>query len=168
MEMGWLLSTSLVSGNTAVLERRGADTQLCQRTHKIMPASLSLPLLSLFCSPSQLHVCLFPTHHLCSVFLHLSSTWCPASPCPRTCPQHHPPTYLRHPLRPQHPSHQWLPCLRCHQYWAEQTSPVWEPCADVTLTNIPCLCRQVRPTTQHCMYNRYTTSYSICQSVHSV
>lgn len=41
MEMGWLLSTSLVSGNTAVLERRRADTLLCQRNHKIMPSSSS-------------------------------------------------------------------------------------------------------------------------------
>lgn len=43
--MGWLLSTSLVSGNTAVLERRRADTLLCQRNHKIMPSSSSFPLL---------------------------------------------------------------------------------------------------------------------------
>lgn len=43
MEMGWLLSTSLVSGNTAVLERRRTDTRLCQRNHKIMPSPLSLP-----------------------------------------------------------------------------------------------------------------------------
>lgn len=43
MEMGWLLSTSLVSGNTAVLERRRADTLLCQRNHKIMPSSSSFP-----------------------------------------------------------------------------------------------------------------------------
>lgn len=42
MEMGWLLSTSLVSGNTAVLERRRADTWLCQRNHKIMLSSLLL------------------------------------------------------------------------------------------------------------------------------
>lgn len=33
--MGWLLSTSLVSGNTAVLKRRRADTRLCQGNHKI-------------------------------------------------------------------------------------------------------------------------------------
>lgn len=44
MEMGWLLSTSLVSGNTAVLERRRADTRRCQRTHKIMPSSICLSL----------------------------------------------------------------------------------------------------------------------------
>lgn len=42
MEMGWLLSTSLVSGNTAVLERRRAETRLCQRNHKIMLSSLPL------------------------------------------------------------------------------------------------------------------------------
>lgn len=42
--MGWLLSTSLVSGNTAVLERGRADTRLCRRNHKIMPSSLSLCL----------------------------------------------------------------------------------------------------------------------------
>lgn len=47
MEMGWLLSTSLVSGNTAVLERRRADTLLCQRNHKIMPSSSSFPLTPL-------------------------------------------------------------------------------------------------------------------------
>lgn len=56
MEMGWLLSTSLVSGNTAVLEKRRADTRLCQRNHKIMPSSLppSLPPSSslLLVSPS--------------------------------------------------------------------------------------------------------------------
>lgn len=66
MEMGWLLSTSLVSGNTAVLERRRADTRLCQRNHKIMPSSLplslppSLSLLLLFVSVS------FPTRALSS------------------------------------------------------------------------------------------------------
>lgn len=55
MEMGWLLSTSLVSGNTAVLERRRADTQLCQRNHKIMLRSLSLP-------PSPCCLCLLLSH----------------------------------------------------------------------------------------------------------
>lgn len=63
MEMGWLLSTSLVSGNTAVLERRGADTQLCQRTHKIMPASLSLSLAP---PPSYVSVFFPPTAHTLS------------------------------------------------------------------------------------------------------
>lgn len=149
MEMGWLLSASLVSGNTAVLERRRADTRLCQRTHKVMPFSLSL-YLTLPLPPTCMSVFFSPYHPRC-IFLDPSSTWCPALPCPRTCPQHRPPTYLRHPPRPQHLSHPWLPCPRCHQYWVEQTSPVWEPCADVTLTNTPCLCRQVGPTTQHCM-----------------
>lgn len=35
--MGWFLSTSLVSGNTAVLKRRRADTRLRQGNHKITP-----------------------------------------------------------------------------------------------------------------------------------
>lgn len=55
MEMGWLLSTSLVSGNTAVLERRRADTLLCQRNHKIMPPPSQSP-------PPPTCICLFPTH----------------------------------------------------------------------------------------------------------
>lgn len=57
MEMGWLLSTSLVSGNTAVLERRRADTLLCQRNHKIMPSS-SFPL------PPPLPSCFYLFHAL--------------------------------------------------------------------------------------------------------
>lgn len=57
MEMGWLLSTSLVSGNTAVLERKRADTRLCQRNHKIMPSSLFL-----FFSPSPPPSLSMPLH----------------------------------------------------------------------------------------------------------
>lgn len=144
MEMGWLLSTSLVSGNTAVLERRRADTLLCQRNHKIMPSS-SFPLPPL---PQVVSISFtLSTNHILSSS-HRSSTWCPASPCPRTCPRRHPPTYLRHRPRPQHLSHPWLQCPTCHRCWEEQTSPAWEPCADATRTNIPCLCRQVGPTTQ--------------------
>ncbi len=166
--MGWLLSTSLVSGNTAVLERRRADTRLCQRNHKIMPSSFSLSL-SLPPSLSPLLVfesVSFPLSTLHSVFPHPSSTWCPASPCRRTCPQRRPPTYLRHPPRPQHRSHPWPPCPRCRQYWEEQTSPVWEPCADATQTNTPCPCRQVGPTTQHCTTHRCMNMFQSVQTIH--
>lgn len=51
MEMGWLLSTSLVSGNTAVLERRRADNRLSEKPQNnsylspSLPPSLSLLLL---------------------------------------------------------------------------------------------------------------------------
>lgn len=68
--MGWLLSTSLVSGNTAVLERRRADTQLCQRNHKIMLRSLSL-------SPSPP-----PSFSLSSCCLCLSLSHAPSSSTP--------------------------------------------------------------------------------------
>lgn len=51
--MGWLLSTSLVSGNTAVLKRRRADARLCRGNRKLTPPptphatlSLSYPCLS--------------------------------------------------------------------------------------------------------------------------
>lgn len=140
--MGWLLSTNLVSGNTAVLERRRADTRLCQRNHKIMPSSLP-PSLRYFCLYLSPPGALFPSPAA-------SSTWCPASPCPRTCPQHRPPIYLKHPPRPQRQSHPWPPCPRYRQYWEEQTSPVWEPCAGATRKNTPCPSRQVGPTTQRC------------------
>lgn len=144
MEMGWLLSTSLVSGNTAVLERRRADTRLCQRNHKIMLSSL-------------------PPHPP-SLSSALSSTWCPASPCPRTCPQRRPPTYLRRPPHPPRQSRPWRPCPRCRRYWEEPTSPVWEPCAGGTRTNTPCPSRQVGPTTQRCMSHHHTHTHARVQS----
>lgn len=151
--MGWLLSTSLVSGNTAVLERSGADAQICQGNHKTMPSA----------SPFHPHlcvcVCLFPTSWVMtrvSFSPRRSSTWCRASPCRRTCPRRRPQTYLRPPQRPQPPSHPWRPCHRCRQYWEEPTSPAWEPCAGATRTNTPCLCRRVGPTTQHCTQHHFT------------
>lgn len=154
MEMGWLLSTSLVSGNTAVLDRRRADTLLRQRNHKIMSSPLSLSL-SLPLTPLSHYL-----HPSLSNLSSFSSIWCPASPCPRTCPQRHLPTYLRPPPRPQHQSPPWLPCPRCHQYWEEPTSPVWEPCAGATRINTPCRCRQVGPTTQ-----RYTHTHTQKESL---
>lgn len=136
--MGWLLSTSLVSGNTAVLERRRADTRLL--SPKPQKQGLPPPFPS----------CLRRSSLTTSIFPPDSSTWCPASPCPRTCPRRRPPTYLRHPPRPRHPSHPWPPCPRCRRYWEEPTCPAWEPCAGATQTNTPCRSRQVGPTTQHC------------------
>lgn len=126
--MGWLLSTRLVSGNTAVLERRSADAPLCQRNHKNQPPHPIHPL------PAK-----FSSFFLSSC----SSTWSPASPCPRTSLLRPPQTYLRPPLRPPPPSPPWPPCPRCRRCWAGQTSPAWGPCADATRTNTPCSYRQV-------------------------
>lgn len=84
-----------------------------------------------------------------SLSLSTSSTWCPASPCPRTCRRRRPQTYLRRPPRPRRPSRPWPPCPRCPQCWAEPTCPAWAPCAVATRTNTPCRFRQVGPTTQH-------------------
>lgn len=148
--MGWLLSTSLVSGNTAVLERSSADAPICQRNHKMMPSASSLTHMCMY---------LFPTSWVMTQILsslRCSSTWCRVSPCRRTCPQRHPLTYLRRPPRPQPPSRPWLLCPRCHRYWEEPTSLAWEPCADATRTNTPCLCRRVGPTTQHCTQHQFT------------
>lgn len=159
--MGWLLSTSLVSGNTAVLERRRADTRLCQRNHKIMLSSLPLQTPP----PSSPQPLSLPASPMCTRNLPTrravspsapSSTWCPASPCPRTCPQRRPPTYLRRPPRPPRRSRPWPPCPRCRRYWEEPTSPVWEPCAGGTRTNTPCPSLRVGPTTQRCMSRDHT------------
>lgn len=59
--MGWLLSTSLVSGNTAVLERRRADTRLL--SPKPQKQGLPPPFPSCLCR-SSLTTSIFPPRQL--------------------------------------------------------------------------------------------------------
>lgn len=131
------------------------ETQLCWRGGVHTLGSVRETRKKRLPPPHGAHLCLRDSDPVISP---CSSIWCPASPCPRTCPQRRPPTYLRPLPRPRPPSHPWLPCHRCHQYWVEPTSPAWEPCADATRTNTPCLCRRVGPTTQHCPPHRSTDS----------